>query len=291
LGGLLLLGALSCNAIPGNAEQAQQLPWEKTLQQAEVKWLLGDSTGAASLYETLISGMGELPLESQLAILKDAQTFYERQKDYIKVQSLLEKSLAIQSVVSDHSRLEIAALAAELGHNHIRLKAYDKALDCLILAIKIVKEQEGTGSDKLLPYYDRLAEIYRFQQKPALADETLKIKNKLEERLAPCEKLPEDHFTKFIEQMQTKIRATWRPPTSTVNTRVILRYIVTANGHIERIKVTQSCPVKGMDDSAISAVKHVSPLTPMPMMCQDFVHTEFVFDYEIKKKKNDSPVR
>jgi TonB family protein len=281
----LLVGLLFWSALPCNAGQAQQLPWEKTLQQAEVKWLLGDNAAAASLYESLVSGMGDLPLESQLTILKDVRPFYERQKDYSKVQSLLEKSLAIQTAVPGHTHVQIANLAVELGNNHVRLKAYDKALDCLVLIIKIVKEEEGAGSKSLLPYYDRMAAIYQFQQKPELAMEVLKIKKQLEERRASCEGLPDDYYEKFTKQMQDAIRSKWQSVRSNKSNRVVVEYVVKASGHIERIRILQSSQINAVDDAAISAVRLASPLPSPPKICNDFVKIQFTFDYEVKNKK------
>lgn len=93
--------------------------------------------------------------------------------------------------------------------------------------------------------------------------------------------------TIFMAKFETAVKKLWMPPKLEGNRRVVVRFDILRNGTITKLSVTQSSGVPALDQSALTAVRKLSPVNPAPQTAlrEGSVALEYTFQYN---KPNDS---
>ena len=91
-------------------------------------------------------------------------------------------------------------------------------------------------------------------------------------------------FTKYMSEIQRKIRANWIPPIYNSNSskKIVVIFKISKDGSLLSYKVTNSSGIQDLDNSAINAIKKSAPFNPLPKEYEeDYVDINFSFDYNV----------
>ena len=89
-------------------------------------------------------------------------------------------------------------------------------------------------------------------------------------------------FAPYMNELQKRIRMSWKPPRGNETRRVVVVFTIHRNGEVSDIKIKESSKVAVADEAAIKAIKDISPFRALPAEYQrDKAIIDFTFDYNV----------
>lgn len=230
-------------------------------------------------YET-----GNLP--EQKNTLSRLLTLYQQANDLEKQRQVLIQLLNVYSpALSLEENEKIAHLDETLAKVYEQEKKMVQAETHYRKALTFYQKEYG------YTYHDvaRLLFILAKMEKridPLYSAKLKKEATEIHTRLSKC-RYPEfnKEYQTFVAQIQKAIREKWTPPSREHSNRVVTDFRIWPTGTITSARILTSSGDHEVDKSALTAINNTEALKNVPMMCTDFVRTEFTFDYEVHKKQ------
>ena len=94
---------------------------------------------------------------------------------------------------------------------------------------------------------------------------------------------PDPDFSKYMLELQRRIKHAWFPPSHTEKNRVKVLFKIHANGEMGNLRITESSGIAIADQAALAAVRNAAPFAHLPENSPENVDIEFTFDYNVFK--------
>jgi TonB family protein len=88
-------------------------------------------------------------------------------------------------------------------------------------------------------------------------------------------------FGEYMADLQRRIKAQWTPPKGHEADRVVFTFNIHKSGDVSDIKLVSGSGFAQSDEAALAALKHASPLKPLPEGASDTVGIQFTFDKNV----------
>lgn len=86
----------------------------------------------------------------------------------------------------------------------------------------------------------------------------------------------------YMESLQKKIKAQWRPPKQMFSNQLVVRFKVTRDGKIKHLVVVGSSGNEAVDAKGLKAVEDAAPFSPLPTSInKQAADVQFSFDYNV----------
>jgi TonB family protein len=98
-------------------------------------------------------------------------------------------------------------------------------------------------------------------------------------------------FAPYMENVQSSIKANWKPNKVAEETRAVVLFSIDKQGYVIKSEIIESSGNKEYDQIALSTIQETQPFAPLPDEYNNsYVDVQFTFDYKIHKtsKKNNS---
>ena len=83
----------------------------------------------------------------------------------------------------------------------------------------------------------------------------------------------------YVNELKRNIRWNWKPPANGQNKKVELFLRIAKDGKIIILNVKKTSEIAALDNSALSAVRHAEPISPLPSKYnKSFIDIVFIFD-------------
>lgn len=90
-------------------------------------------------------------------------------------------------------------------------------------------------------------------------------------------------FSKYMANLQRRIKQAWFPPRDELSKRVKVRFTISTNGNLSGLTLAGSSGSAVADNAALKAVSNAAPFAHLPEGAPDSVDIEFTFDYNVFK--------
>ncbi len=88
----------------------------------------------------------------------------------------------------------------------------------------------------------------------------------------------------YMNYLQSTMYSNWKPPKLKHSTKVVTFFEIAPDGTISNEKILQSSGNKEMDDSALLAIRKISPIKKLPKaLLKETPTVQFTFDYNVYK--------
>jgi TonB family protein len=94
-------------------------------------------------------------------------------------------------------------------------------------------------------------------------------------------KAGEPDFTRYMAELQRKIKRNWFPPRDAESRRITVQFKVALDGSMSGLRITKSSGIGIADQAALNAVQNAAPFASLPKNSPDAVDIEFTFDYNV----------
>lgn len=174
-----------------------------------------------------------------------------------------------------------AYLNAEGGQKELANEAYDR------LIAQLTDSHEDAARARVLPAAIRNKMELLRELEPNNTTAVVKLEAELKEADSYAHyfvdhKLGQVDFSKYMANLQRRIKKGWHPPKADKTARVVVVFKVHADGDISDLKVQTSAGEKA-DEAAVNAVSAASPVEPLPEGSPSQVDIQFTFDYNVFK--------
>jgi TonB family protein len=88
-------------------------------------------------------------------------------------------------------------------------------------------------------------------------------------------------FTKYMAELQRRIKRHWFPPQGTMTRRVVALFQISRDGTLSNLRITHSSGLSISDNAAMTAVQTSAPFDHLPDGAPENVDIEFTFDYNV----------
>lgn len=88
-------------------------------------------------------------------------------------------------------------------------------------------------------------------------------------------------FGPYMEELQRRIKRSWKPPRGNESKRVIVTFRVNSSGELSDLSIKKSSNFQPSDDAALLAVRTAAPFARLPEGAPPVVDIEFTFDYNV----------
>jgi TonB family protein len=113
------------------------------------------------------------------------------------------------------------------------------------------------------------------------ASDSPKIINGQTEDKEDEEQCSQADLNQYVEKIKKDIRAKWQPVKGFADRQVTVVFTVRQTGLIEDAKIIETSGSQEVDQSALSALKSASPLTPLPKGSPEFIQIRYVFSWQV----------
>lgn len=112
-----------------------------------------------------------------------------------------------------------------------------------------------------------------------------KLKNEQNKKNEVIENITEDSDAQtYMNYLQSTMYSNWKPPRLKNSTKVVTFFEIAPDGTILNEKILQSSGNKEMDDSALLAIRKISPIKKLPKaLLKETPTVQFTFDYNVYK--------
>lgn len=93
--------------------------------------------------------------------------------------------------------------------------------------------------------------------------------------------VPDVDFSKFMADLQRRIKQAWFPPKDTESLRIKVQFVAHKNGSMGNLRLIKSSGNALADQAALRAVQNAAPFKPLPEGAPPSVDIEFTFDYNV----------
>jgi TonB family protein len=139
----------------------------------------------------------------------------------------------------------------------------------------------ATGGKNLIAVAPRLGQGTGNQSTPAVGTGSTKDHG-------DGPKVKDVDFSKYMAELQRRIKSNWTPPRNPTSNRVRVIFNVALNGELSGLKIERSSGSATIDQAAIKAVEQAAPFPPLPegsanstVTDNGKVNIEFTFDYNV----------
>jgi TonB family protein len=98
-------------------------------------------------------------------------------------------------------------------------------------------------------------------------------------------------FTKYMADLQRRIKSHWMPHKISMSNRVIVDFNISRAGELSELRLMHSSGTTIVDDAAMQAVRNSAPFPPLPEGADEKVLIQFTFDYNVFNGGNGSVIR
>ena len=98
-------------------------------------------------------------------------------------------------------------------------------------------------------------------------------------------------FAPYMENVQSSIKANWKPNKVAEETRAVVLFSIDKQGYVIKSEIIEASGNKEYDQIALSTIQETQPFAPLPDEYNNsYVDVQFTFDYKIHKtfQKNNS---
>ncbi|MDP3508302.1 MAG: TonB family protein [Candidatus Melainabacteria bacterium] len=88
-------------------------------------------------------------------------------------------------------------------------------------------------------------------------------------------------FSKYMAELQRRIKRAWFPPRDARSKRVKVIFKVHRNGEMTNLRLANSSGLTAADEAALKAIETAAPFHPLPPGAPFDVDIEFTFDYNV----------
>jgi len=93
--------------------------------------------------------------------------------------------------------------------------------------------------------------------------------------------IPDVDFSRFMADLQRRIKQAWFPPKDTESLRIKVQFVAHRNGSMGNLRLIKSSGNALADQAALRAVQNAAPFKPLPEGAPPSVDIEFTFDYNV----------